>query len=137
MKIKNKIKNWIYAYVNSNGKLEFENISAFARKLAELKGERVQILVERRKKHRSIAENNYYWGVVIPLLCDHFGYFEEEMHDVIKLKFLYEFDKRTGLARIRSTANLTTVEFEDLMTKIRTWASEEGVFIPLPNEEIY
>ena len=133
----NKSKDWLYADVSNQGKLKFENIGAFARKLAELKGERVQVCIERRKKHRSIAENNYYWGVVIPILCEWSGYTEDEMHDSLKEKFLYEFDERTGLARIGSTANLTTEEFEKLMTHIRMWASEQGVFIPLPNEEIY
>lgn len=137
MKIFNKIKDWLYADVSKDGKLEFENIGAFARKLAELKGERVQVSIERRKKRRSIAENNYYWGVVIPILCEWSGYSEDEMHDSLKEKFLYTFDERTGLARIGSTANLTTTEFEKLMTHIRMWASEQGVFIPLPNEQIY
>jgi hypothetical protein len=137
MKIFNKIKDWLYADVSKDGKLEFENIGAFARKLAELKGERVQVSIERRKKRRSIAENSYYWGVVIPILCEWSGYTEDEMHDSLKEKFLYEFDERTGLARIGSTANLTTEEFEKLMRNIRMWASEQGIFIPLPNEEIY
>ena len=135
--IKNKTKDWLYADVSNEGKLKFENIGAFARKLAELKGERVQVCIERRKKHRSLAENNYYWGVVIPILCEWSGYTEDEMHDSLKEKFLYEFDERTGLAHIGSTANLTTEEFEKLMRNIRMWASEQGIFIPLPNEEIY
>ena len=137
MKIKSKIKDWLYADVSKDGKLEFENIGAFIRKLSEFKGERVQVCIERRQKRRSNAENAYYWGVVIPALCDWTGYTEDEMHDTIKQKFLFEFDTVYGLPRIRSTANLTTKEFEKLMTNIRAWAREEGVFIPLPNEQIY
>ncbi len=48
-----------------------------------------------------------------------------------------KFDKWQGLARIGSTATLSTVEFERLMSEIRMWASDQGVFIPEPNEEIY
>ncbi len=137
MKTKSKIKDWLYADVSNEGKLKFENIGAFARKLAEFKGERVQVCIERRQKRRSNAENNYYWGVVVPILCEWSGYTEYEMHDAIKQKFLFEFDNVHALPRIRSTADLTTTEFEMLMTNIREWASFQGVFIPLPNEQIY
>ena len=97
----------------------------------------MRIAISLKRKQRSLSENNYYWGVVIPLLCDWSGYSPEEMHDAIKHRFLFDFDKKLGLARIGSTASLSTVEFENLMKKIREWASHEGVFIPEPNEEMY
>lgn len=36
----------------------------------------------------------------------------------------------------RSTTEMTTVEFENYMTECRVWASEQGYYIPLPNEPI-
>lgn len=34
-----------------------------------------------------------------------------------------------------STADLTTSEFESYLSRCREWASAEGVWIPLPNEQ--
>ena len=127
----------LYGQIDNGGKLSFDDIAAFAKVRAALRGQAVQISITPRRKPRSLQENNYYWGVVIPLLCDWSGFTAEEMHDAIKNKFLFDFDKRHGLALIGSTSKLSTVEFEKLMSEIRTWASEQGVFIPEPNEEIY
>jgi hypothetical protein len=36
---------------------------------------------------------------------------------------------------VRSTSDLSTIEFEEYCSKIRMWASKElGVYIPSPNE---
>jgi len=46
-----------------------------------------------------------------------------------------ERDKRRKLTRTRSTTDLTTVEFEDFCSRVRTWASKTlKIIIPLPNE---
>ena len=45
------------------------------------------IKIERKKKRRSINKNKYYWGVVLPYLCDFTGYSELEMH--LWLKHIY------------------------------------------------
>lgn len=127
----------LYGLIDNGGKLTFDDSAAFAKVRASLRGQAVQISISPRRKKRSLQENSYYWGVVIPLLCDWSGFSPEEMHDAIKNKFLFDYDKRHGLARIGSTAELSTVEFERLMSDIRIWASEQGVFIPEPNEEIY
>lgn len=129
--------NVLFGLIDNGGKLTFDDSAAFAKVRASLRGQAVQIEISPRRKKRSLAENSYYWGVVIPLLCDWSGFSAEEMHDAIKNKFLFGYDKRHGLARIGSTATLSTVEFEQLMSEIRMWASDQGVFIPEPNEEIY
>lgn len=127
----------LFGKIDAGGKLAFDSPAEFARARARFRGRDVQVAISPKSKQRSVRENAYYWGVVIPLLCDWCGYSPDEMHDALKYKFLFDFDKERGLARIGSTAKLSTVEFEDLMTKIREWASREGVFIPEPNEEIY
>ena len=130
-------KNYLFGRVDADGRLAFDDMAAFARVRALLRGSNVQVLIERRAKPRSLQENGYYWGVVIPLLCEWSGYTSDEMHDALKEKFLSEYDSEKNLERIKSTAALSTAQFEEFLSKVRQWASEQGVFIPLPNEEIY
>lgn len=115
-----------------NGKLKIEDKEGFNTYLASLNGD-VQILVEKRRKQRSLNQNNYYWGVVIPMLADQFGYESEEMHEALKYMFLKK--GKVELPTVRSTSSLTTVEFEDYMTRVRRWAlQEQQILIPEPNE---
>lgn len=105
-----------------------------------LKGKKL-IKIEKYSKKRSNPQNRYYRGVILKYLSDLFGYFDDEMHEVIKLKFLpYERVNRvTGEIEVfgGSTAKLNTIEFEELNEKIRTWALVEyDCLIPLPNEII-
>lgn len=130
-------KTYLFGRVDMGGRLTFDDAAAFAKVRSLLRGSAVQILIERKGKARSLQENGYYWGVVVPLLCDWSGYSRDEMHDSLKEKFLSHFDDKTRLSRIKSTAELTPAEFEEYLSDVREWASEQGVFIPLPNEEIY
>jgi len=92
--------------------------------------------ISKRKKTRSLNENKYYWGVIIPLLGDYCGYDKDEMHDALKWKFLQVDGIKPGMPpTVRSTSDLSTIEFEQLMSTIRMWASKElGVYVPSPNE---
>ena len=128
----NRIKPLFYGTV-SKGKLCFNNPAELSRYLSQLEGE-VQVTIESKKKKRSTAENNYYWGVVVELLSEHFGYTPEEMHSALKFEFLY-VHRDSKPDTIRSTTDLSTVEMEDYLSKIRIWASAAySVFIPEPNE---
>ena len=60
----------------------FRDKFAFLNYLRQFEGQEVNIIVDKIRKERSIKENNYYWGVVIPLLGDEFGYTPEEMHEL-------------------------------------------------------
>lgn len=97
------------------------------------------------KNNRSTQQNKYYWGVVVDLISDHTGYTPEEVHEIIKYKFLTEYfhyhesNEHTALVyeipKTKSTTGLKSNEFEDLMSQIREWASLKlGVYIPDPNE---
>lgn len=129
-------KQYLYGVVDKDGRLCMDDKAAFARSLAAMRNLPVQVLVERRAKPRSLRENNYYWGVVIALISEWCGYTPEETHDALRAMFL----KAGGLEqmpRIFSTTSLTTVEMEDYLRRVREWAAHQGVFIPLPNEQIY
>lgn len=118
------------------GKLKLDN-----RKLMEEhifmfpEGADMQLSIERKRKNRTLNENNYYWGVVIPTLGDYFGYEPEEMHEALKWQFLRKEEK--DIPTVGSTASLSTTEFENLMSAIRVWAlTEFNVSIPQPNQDV-
>ena len=127
----------LFAKIDAGGRLAFDDPAAFAKARAELKNCDVEVYIQKRSKRRSLSENGYYWGVVIPLLCDWCGFSKDEMHDALKNMFLATFDEFVGLKKIKSTSQLNSADFEKYMSQIRTWASGQGVFIPLPNEDLY
>lgn len=134
------------------GKYKPEDTERFRKELANLEGKKVYATVQvyKSRSQRSDAQNRYYHGVVLEILAKELGYQKEEMHDALKQKFLRESKvierswrdklgrlnvKEVTLWNVGSTAGMSTKEFEELMTKIRTWASVElHIFIPNPNE---
>ena len=86
-------------------------------------------------------QNNYYWKCIVQALAEELGYFPDEMHDILKVKFASEWqsviinDKTIGLQVIKSSATLDTKEFEVYADQIRIWAlTELGIRLMLPNE---
>ena len=114
--------------------LDFEN------HLHALEGEDIDCTVEKHRSTRSLNQNAYYWKVIVGMLSDELGYSKDEMHEILKGKFLSE-EVKVGDEIIRyakSTASLKTNTFEDLMTDIREWASATlNIMIAQPNEIEY
>lgn len=106
--------------------------------------EELDIIVKNHKgiaKQRSVNQNNYYWGVVLPLISDCTGYEINECHEILKSIFLsYEVKLKlkkgeSNINTSKSTSNFTTVQMEEYLTKVRQWASQElSCYVPLPNE---
>ena len=73
-------------------------------------------LVKERKQrnNRSNMQNNYYWACIVQPLANELGYFPDEMHDTLKVKFASEWqsielhDKQIGLQKIKSTAKMNS-----------------------------
>ena len=89
------------------------------------------------KKKRSNNQNRFYRGIVIPLIADHTGYAQDEVHEILKFAFLIQYKKvgNKELSYVGSTADLNTVQFEEYIVKIREWAwNTLQVQIPNPNE---
>ncbi len=86
-------------------------------------------------------QNNYYWACIVQPLAAELGYFPDEMHDTLKVKFATEWqsieiqDKQIGLQVVNSTARMNTKEFEIYADQIRIWAlTELGIRLLIPNE---
>lgn len=108
--------------------------NAFLWKLKD--GEEVKVKVTRRRKDRSLDQNAYYWGAVLPVISHETGHTEEELHEIFKRLFLPP--RITELHRMRiklpgSTANLSVAEFYEYVEKVRAWAATElSINIPDP-----
>ena len=75
------------------------------------------------------------------IMADHTGFTSDEIHSIMKSKFLNteKVDEKTGVIYpyIRSTTELTTIEMIDYMTSIQKFASEDlQIVLPQPNEQL-
>lgn len=100
-------------------------------------------LVEVKKKRdtRSNNQNRYYWKCIVQELADSLGYFPDEMHTILRSKFLSEYEmleinnKKIGINKIGTTSDLNTKAFEVYADQIRIWAlTELGIRLLIPNE---
>jgi hypothetical protein len=106
-------------------------------------------LVELKKRnHRTLNQNDYYWLImtdyVQPGLYDA-GWntikSKEDAHEFCKELFLKvkEENEKTGevRTRIKSTTELTTIEFNTYLEEIWAWAAEYlNITIPSPNQKL-
>lgn len=80
------------------------------------------------KKHwtRSLAQNSYYWGVVLQLIEEETGQDKKELHYYFKHKFIDDNE-------FPSSAELNKNEFSEYVDRIRDFASMElWIYIPEP-----
>ncbi len=102
-------------------------------------GSHMEIVIRKYRSKRTNDQNEYYWGVVIKILSDHFGYESEEMHEELKLMFNPIQSKIDPNRKIGgSTTKMNTVEFysdqDSYVERICRWAAEQGVYIPPPEK---
>lgn len=97
--------------------------------------------VKKKRNTRSNMQNNYYWKCIVQELADELGYFPDEIHDILRAKFLNEWqmidvnNKKIGVNKIGSTTALNTKDFEVYTEQVRIWAlSDLGIRLMLPNE---
>jgi len=112
--------------------------------LKGLKDTEYIVEIKEVKNNRSNNQNRYYWKCIIQVLSKELGYFNDEIHGILKAKFLSEYitveskGNTTGVLKTGSTARLDTKQFEVYTEQIRIWAiSELGIRLPLPNETDY
>ena len=125
------------ALVDDSGALKPADPMAWRVGISRLSGKPVHVTIQTRRRPRSRAENNYYFGVVLTMIGLETGHTPEEVHDsapVVSLRRV--LDSRLGWI-VRSTTTFSTVEMEDYLTEVRAWAASFlGLIIPLPNESI-
>lgn len=106
------------------------------------------VKVEPRKK-RSLSQNSYYWGVVIPIVKDGLrdaGYDDvktgEDVHLILKTLFLKKHipNHKTGefIEVPGNTSGLTTKEFNEFIESVGKWGAEYlGIALPAPGQQSF
>ncbi len=122
------------ASIDDQGRIRLDARDRFLAYAATFRGQRVELLLRKRKVQRSTQANRYYWGVVVAMIAEYLGYTPEEAHEAIAWHLLQRHDERGAkLPRRRSTASLTTEEFQEYLEQVRTFAATElGLAIPDP-----
>lgn len=124
------------------GQLEIRNRKTFVAALKRMRDGAVSITVERLHATRSLPQLRYYWGVIVEAISDHTGYSPEEVHEILKAKFLpKKLAVANGNGEIKgefviggTTTTLNKIEFGEFCESIRRWAAEDlGVVIPDPD----
>lgn len=123
-----------------DGRLQLNISKRIKEDLAAFEGKRVEINIARKKSKRSNQQNRLMW-VYATILADEIGMSKNEVHEILKYKFLQKeaVDEKTGevLKYIGSTTTLTKSEFIDLIDNVIRWAAEFfNVVLPAPNTQI-
>jgi hypothetical protein len=131
----------------SNGKVSFYADEWVNAQLKALEGKDVYCAVKEHKPKRSIKQNNWYFGVAIPMiqafLMDTQGekYSKDDVHQyhmntVIKPEMEQKaiFDKVCIIYKIKRTSEMTTVEFNEFVDDIQMYWAEMDLVIPDPEQ---
>lgn len=123
-----------------NGQIVLDEPKQFKVYLCGFKHEApIEVIVRKPSKKRSLNQNDYYWGVVVKILCEFTGNTLKDQHMDLRWRFLCRMDQK-GRLYPESTTELSTVEYEEYLENIRRWASDPDdtesphCYIPLPNE---
>lgn len=120
-------------------RVQMDEPEKFGNYLERYEGKRVAVVVKKLSQDRTLPQLRYYWGVVIHLLSQHTGYEPEEMHKVVKFKFLKAVTEK-GDEYVRSLSTLIpdpldTSMMTEYIEQIRRWAVMDlGVTIPDPDK---
>jgi hypothetical protein len=119
-----------YGKVSERGLILLDTPIDYGRHLQRLAGERVEVVVRKRKTKRSNQANAFYWAAVVHPLAEHLGYEDDELHEVMAMRFLRIEDcPVTGVPRRKRTPKTDTAEFSDYVERCIRLAAELGVVV--------
>jgi hypothetical protein len=97
-------------------------------------GQELEVVVKKFRKNRTLNQNDYWHGVVLPLIADSIGELDpEEVCQILRKKFLSYKKHYKGKEYIftESTANLSTMEMGMFIDKVIIFVSQEfGIIVP-------
>lgn len=130
------VKTVFYACIGNDLTIRFVNMQKVKTHLLALRGKTVEVTIMQKRNHRTLSQNAYYRGVVLPVIAEHCGYSGKSELDSLHARFAEMFLPKVGMLQIRkSTSDLDTREMTDFIENIRRYAAEElGVYVPSPGE---
>lgn len=128
-------------YSNVNGGRLQKNVSTqIANELKSFEGKRVEIKIQKLKSTRSHQQNRLWW-LYVTIISNEIGYSKDELHEILKYKFLRlsKVDQKTGeiFEYCGSTAKLSKSAFIELVDNLIRWSAETfNITLPLPGEQM-
>lgn len=106
-----------------NNRLKISSTRFYQHQLNKMKpGEKVSIYISSKKPKRTVNQNNYYWGVYLPLIASETGESDvDRLHVYFKGKFLTTAIVEVLGEKVRmtkSTAELSVGEFNEYIVNI-------------------
>ena len=101
--------------------------------LSKYEPSKIVVTVELVRKKRTISQNNYYWGIVLPAIAEKTGYSTPECHAVLKRLHLppREIKWRGRPLKIaNSTTLLSTGEMVEYIERVCAEAAQMGIIVP-------
>lgn len=93
----------------------------------EMKHKKIKVLIIDANAKRSHEQNDRLWALY-KSVGDHLGYTQDEMHQILKFKFL-RVQKEVNeeiVESTKSTTKLSVKEMGDYQSAIEVWASQLG-----------
>jgi len=135
-----KVPKIIAEVVNGSLKFDFRQKDILRRWLNNLNGVKVELVIKKHRRKRTIPQNSYYWGIVLDLIAESTGYTTEELHEFFKRLYLKKIITIGGVDYevSESTNKLNTDQFSKYIEKIKRFAEIKlSLRIPDPNEIDY
>ncbi len=126
------------------GILNFYNHKGFLELLATMDDCEVEIIVRRKVTTRTLAQNRYYFGVVVEeiskVASELYGqlFDQKKVHKDLSAMFNYQMELGLDMEYkkvILSTADLSIAEFSEYIDKCILWAQEFFNFTISPPEK--
>jgi hypothetical protein len=134
--------NLKFTYFTSvkDGRLQKHITNAIRNDLSTFEGKRIVITISKAKSQRTVLQNSLYW-VYVTMIANELGYDKNEMHEVIKFKFMKceKVNEKTGevMQYLKSTTDLSKMDFVDLINDLQRWSAESlGIVLPEPGQQI-
>tara|TARA_R100000654_G_scaffold54554_2_gene80763 strand:+ start:731 stop:1117 length:387 start_codon:yes stop_codon:yes gene_type:complete len=89
------------------------------------------------KENKRTNKQNKLWWSWMKIISNELGYTKDEIHDILKYKFLLREEIIDGETKqyVKSTSTLTKKEFNELTTKVFYWSNETlGINLPTDDE---
>lgn len=110
--------------------LSKQNLPFLVEKLEKLLAEKkkIKLIITEDGDIRSNEQNERLWGFLYKHIGDYLGYTQDEMHLLMKYKFLRSEKIIDGqsVETIKSTTRLTVDEMQRYQEQIETWAAQMG-----------
>jgi len=141
------MQNLTLRAVITNGTIKFLNKFFLNNLLKQFEGQEVSVIITDEKRKRSAQQNNWYWGVAIPVIQEGIKeqtgekYKKDDIHDYNISKIMKPEanvkvvnGETIVVYKIKRTSEMKVTEFMDFKDKIQEYWSERDIIVPDPNQ---